>query len=94
MRAWLVRAGKHGEREQFALDNSCVVVGWKEVDDLAQSGSRDEMVALLRKTYPDAGEKKLLNHGAQLWAFAGRIDVGDLVILPLHSSPALARSGR
>src|SRR4051794_37641654 len=90
MRAWLVRAGRHGEREQFAIDNHCAVVGWKELDDLSHVQSRDEMVATLRKTYPEFSDKKLTNHAAQLWAFTSRIAVGDLVVLPLKSTPALA----
>ena len=90
MRAWLVRAGRHGEREQWALDNSCVVVGWDEIGDLSVAQSRDEVFGLLHDRHPEAAPKTLANHAAQLWAFASRIEIGDLVVLPLKSTPALA----
>ena len=35
MQVWLARAGKHGEREQYALDNSCAVIGWDALGSLA-----------------------------------------------------------
>jgi restriction system protein len=44
----------------------------------------------LREAFPDDGHKKLLNWQAQLWAFLRTISVGDLAILPLKASPAVA----
>jgi len=90
MQAWLVRAGRFGEREQFALDQGCAIVGWNEMDDLSAATSRDEMSKMLRETYPDASHKKLANNAAQLWAFTTRIQNGDPVILPLKATSAIA----
>jgi predicted Mrr-cat superfamily restriction endonuclease len=44
----------------------------------------------LREAYPDDGHKQLLNWQAQLRAFLSTISVGDLAILPLKTSPAVA----
>jgi restriction system protein len=44
----------------------------------------------LRKAYPDDGPKRLLNWQAQLWAFLHSISVGDLIVLPLKTSPSVA----
>lgn len=90
MRSWLVRAGRHGEREQFAVDNGLAVVGWQDMGDMSSIASRDEMVEALRATNAEASEKKLINHAAQLWAFVTRIEEGDLVVLPMKATPALA----
>ena len=35
MTLWLVRAGKHGEREELALENDIAVIGWDELPDLS-----------------------------------------------------------
>ena len=41
MKVWLTRAGKHGEREQFALDNSRAVIGWPLLSDLGDVVDRE-----------------------------------------------------
>ena len=51
--------------------------------------SRDELATLLRKTYPDAKPKKLTNWESQIWPFAHVMAVGDLVVMPLKSRPAI-----
>lgn len=90
MRAWLVRAGRGGEQEQFALDRGCAVVGWDRMVDLSVVESREEMVDELRIADPDASDRRLANHAAQLWAFARRIEVGDLAVLPRKRAGTVA----
>ncbi|MEN6478164.1 MAG: hypothetical protein ABFD20_00825 [Anaerolineales bacterium] len=90
MTVWLVRAGAQGENEQFALDHSIAVVGWDEVPSLQGCSSRDEVLAVLQQVNPNDSLNRLKNHAAQLWAFVGRIAVGDLVVLPLKTRTAIA----
>lgn len=91
MRAWLVRAGRHGEQEQFCLDNACCVVGWDKVPDLAVHATREDMAAMIGATYDDdVSPKKITNHIGQLWAFSRKISIGDLVVLPLKQTPSIA----
>jgi restriction system protein len=53
MRLW-VRAGKYGEREQLALTEGLVVIGWQELPDLSPvPGDRKALAKLLADTYPD-----------------------------------------
>ena len=33
MTVWVVRAGRDGQREEFALDNNMVLIGWDELSD-------------------------------------------------------------
>lgn len=89
-RAWLVRAGRHGERELYALDKGRAVAGWTEVPDLSSCQSRAEVLGALRAAMPGSPDRKLTHHAAQLWAFVSRIEPGDLVVLPLKSTPAIA----
>lgn len=90
MTLWLVRAGKHGERENQALEKSVVVVGWDELEDLAGVTSREKMHELLQKTYPEAGRSTVSNWVGQLWSFVRSIQPRDLAVLPLKSRPAIA----
>lgn len=89
-RAWLVRAGRHGEREALTVQEGLAFVGWDELDDLSKLTSREQLVDVLRSTYPDAGAGRLANWTGQLWAFVARIQVGDLVVLPFKHTPAVA----
>lgn len=89
-KAWLVRAGRHGERETLALEQSLVLVGWQELDDLSGIRTRDDLRARLESTYPEAGSGRIINWAGQLWAFLDRVQPGDLVVLPLKHTPAIA----
>lgn len=90
MAVWGVRAGRHGDSENFAIDNNCVVAGWDGVSELAPVQDRGALLELLKHTYPSEGEGTLKNWEAQLWAFAKRIQVGDLVALPRKLTSTIA----
>lgn len=89
-RAWLIRAGRAGEREQWALANGVSGGGFQEIGDLSHSQSREDVVAAVRVALGEVKEGTILNIAAQLWALRERIAVGDLVVMPLKNSPALA----
>ena len=82
MDLWLVRAGKYGEREQLALDNGLVTIGWDDMPDLKSFPSRDELASYYRKNNPTFSNITIGSHVGQLWRFANDIKIGDLVGLP------------
>ncbi|MCY9783140.1 restriction endonuclease [Nocardiopsis sp. EMB25] len=90
MRAWIVRAGSKGEWEPWALENGCAAVGFTGVPDLSPSGSREDVFELLSRAFPTDGENRLRTLAAQLWAFRSRIQLGDLIVLPLKTRSAIA----
>lgn len=90
MTMWLIRAGKHGEREKIAIDNHVAIVGWEELSDLSACKSRPELADLLKKTYPDDKSKTLMNWESQIWPILDTIKIDDLVVLPLKTRPEIA----
>ena len=90
MAIWLVRAGKQGEREEDALSGSQAVIGWEEVGDMSAASTREELAEMVRETYPSDGQNTVTNWVGQLWAFRERIQVGDLIVLPLKRRSAIA----
>jgi restriction system protein len=90
MAVFLVRAGQRGQNQDFALDKGLAVIGWDEMGDLSQFDTREALLAGLREAYPEAQLNALYNYRGQLWAFAKRINTGDLVILPLKGQDAIA----
>jgi restriction system protein len=81
-RLWIVRAGKHGERELAALDQGRLLPGFLEVGDLQKLKNRDAIFAHLEQVIPNAGQNRLKNFAAQLNQFAHTIQIGDLVVMP------------
>lgn len=90
MSIWLVRAGKHGEQEQGALDNNVVTIGWSEFQDLNGIHSRDELMDLYYKLHPNAKKMQVVNEAGQIWRFIHEVQKGDLVALPLKTQAAIA----
>ena len=86
---WVVRAGKKGEMEQFALEKGVAVIGWDALPDLSGVKSRKELRKLLEKAYPDEKPGRYANWLGQIWAFVKEMKVGDLVALPLKSQPTV-----
>ncbi len=90
MALWLVRCGRHGEGENVALGSGVVGVGWAELGDLSTASSLQEMRDRIVPHHPDAKPSTVTNWAGQLHAFRSGIEVGDLVALPLKTSPAVA----
>jgi restriction system protein len=58
--------------------------------NLSQFETREALLTGLREAYPEVQLKALYNYRGQLWAFAQRIKIGDLVVLPLKGQDAIA----
>ncbi len=88
--AWVVRSGKHGEREAWVLDNGYAGTGWTEFPDLSSYTSRDELAAFVANKLPAGKEAAVANYTGQLWALSNRIEIGDLMVLPLKTTKEIA----
>jgi restriction system protein len=86
---WLVRAGSHGEYEQKFLQENRIYVTWDGLDADLTGMEKSKLVDQLTHLYPDAKPKAILTWSRQIWPFAHDMKVGDLVILPLKSQPAI-----
>jgi restriction system protein len=88
-RLWLVRLGKHGEREAHALAQSELVLGFN-VGDLGNAKDRNAVLDLIAKAFPDKKAKTQLNFAAGLNQFCNVMEVGDIVVVPLKTAPQIA----
>ena len=59
-RTWMVRAGRGGRFFDDFQEQSTVAIGWKAVGDLAKFSTRDEVVAAVRKAYPEDREQAVI----------------------------------
>ena len=88
--AWLIRAGKAGEREDFNIERGLASMGWGNIPDLRGVPSRVELERMLRSAMPGARDKTISTQANQLWAIRDRVRVGDLVVLPLKTASQIA----
>jgi restriction system protein len=91
---WLIRAGQHGEDEESALSEGKAIIGFQEVKDLATFKSRDGLADAFAKQNPTSPRPRVDNYSRQLWAFRETIREGDVVVLPLKTSPGQIALGR
>ncbi|MAF05795.1 MULTISPECIES: restriction endonuclease [unclassified Herbaspirillum] len=90
MSIWLIRAGSHGEYEHKFIQENRVYVTWDDLDvDLAKMSGRSELTAAMTQRYSEAKPKTIQNWVSQVWPFAHEMKIGDLVVIPLKSQPAV-----
>jgi restriction system protein len=85
-----VRCGGDSAFEQEALEQQIVGIGWGRLGDV----SKFENVEDLRKHYatchPQEKPRTQINCSSQVFTFAKKIQIGDLVALPIKSLGAIA----
>ena len=87
---WTVKGGHHGEREDRLLANNLIGGGWEELPSLEGVGEREQLAERYAAAYPDASPSTRANYVGQLWSLLRRMQVGELVVLPLKTSGTIA----
>lgn len=90
MALWLFRAGSRGEYEKKFLDENRVFITWGSLKyDLSKLHSRQELIQLLEKTYPDAPYRRITNNASQIWPAVHDMKPGDWIVTPSKLKPAI-----
>ena len=92
--AWMIRAGRDGEREEKALSEGLVIVGWDQLSDIAHCRTREELRERLHQAYPDAAKNSVANWTGQLWRLVKQIQDDDLVVMPMKTRHGKIAIGR
>lgn len=88
--SWLVRAGKNGERDTLCLESGVCGGGFAQVGDLTACADRGDIRERVASAYPGGSQGKINNFTGQLYAFRSRIEIGDLIVLPLKTTREIA----
>ena len=93
LKVYLVRAGRNGEEEDYALANNIAIVGFRDVPSLEGMKDYDEVYKQVSDALPGSKPRAVGNLAGQLWAFALAMQEGDIVVLPrkLTSQIAIGR---
>jgi restriction system protein len=87
---WVVKGGRGGIREERFLSRSVIGIGWGELGDLSRYPDRDALRAAYRGSFPGRSESHVTTQVAQLWAFAARMEIGDIVVVPFLGRQEIA----
>ena len=79
---YVVRAGRHGERETAALEKGIATIGFDNIGDLRNYKSRNKVKAHFAELYPDKSAVAIGNWTGQVWRFSHEIPEGATIILP------------
>ena len=88
--AWVIRAGRTGERETWALQHGVSGGGWKEVADLTDCTTKERIAAAVHTAFPNEKPGMLNNALGQLLALRTRIVPGDLLVMPMKTTRQIA----
>ncbi len=90
MAVWVIRAGRMGENEEFALNNGVYSIGF----DLYQSVTDFTDYEALRNHIQDTQFPDSINRAAasasQLWHFAHEFKIGEMIVLPRRQPKVIA----
>jgi restriction system protein len=89
-RLFLTRAGRDGEDEEFALEQSLAVIGFRDIPSLQAARDYPDVQRLVEAAHPDAAKRRIGNWAGQLWAFAISMAEGDIVVMPCKTSGQIA----
>jgi restriction system protein len=90
MAVWTVKAGRHGEREERCLEHGIVGGGWEQIPDLSAIENREALAQLCEEAEPNWSARTRSNYVAQLWSLRERMQIGELVVLPLKTTGTIA----
>ena len=78
---WAVRAGKHGQDEEFVLSENLAMLGFKE-EPAPETYNYKEYRDLVRGRDTTRSSNRADSAARQVWDFAWKIHEGDIVLLP------------
>ncbi len=90
MAVWVIRGGRNGEREEEALDNNVLTIGFGYADDLSKAKTLEDVAGEIQKFIPSATSNQIASWSRQLWSFKSRIEIGDLIVMPRKGQPFVA----
>lgn len=84
-RAWIIRAGRDGENEALAHQESVALIGWSELGPLTAEHTRGQIRQLIRERFGETRSRSLDSQASSIYRFIHEVAIGDVVVIPLQS---------
>ncbi len=88
--AWLIRAGRQGERYDYNIEHGLACLGWDDQPDLRGFSNQQELWDDLRLNMPDDTDRAISSYAGQLWRMRTDVRLGDVVVMPRKGAPQIA----
>jgi restriction system protein len=86
---WTIRAGKQGERTQWAINKGLIGGGWQGIPDLTGVTDKEQLRKIVEEV--KGGSKNVVgNYTGQLWAMTNTIQPGDYMVLSIRATSQVA----
>ena len=89
MTAWIIRGGRYGEREEEALNNGFLTIGFGIIKSLGNVQTPDDVAGCLDLSGNETNPQ-LASRVSQVWAFKDAIQTGDTVAMPRKGQSIIA----
>ena len=87
---WVVRCGGDSAYELEAYEKKIVGISWGKLGDLSKYKTVEELRSYYSQIHPDEKLGAIRTNVAQVFSFSSRIQIGDLVALPIRSTASIA----
>ena len=74
-KVYLVRAGRNGEDEDYALTNNLAIIGFRDVPSLKGKKDYDEVAKLVSEALPGQKPRAVGNFTVRLWDSSDLVEV-------------------
>lgn len=88
--AWVIRSGRYGERDAWAMENGWSGGGWGEIPDLTEATSRLDIEEIVTRVLGTESPAHVAGSTGQMYALRYRMEVGDIVVMPRKTAKDLA----
>ena len=90
MAVWVIRGGRYGEREDEALENNVLTIGFGYTENFDDAQTQEDIAKEIQRHNPDATPSQITGWSRQIWSFKSRIENGNLVVMPRKGQPYIA----
>ena len=93
MAVWVIRAGRMGENEEFALNEGVYSIGFSLDQSVTDFANREALRDFIQETQSPDSINRAAAYASQLWRFAHELKVGEMIVLP-RKRPKVVAVGR
>ena len=90
MAVWVIRAGRMGENEEFALRNGVYSIGFNQKISVSDFEDYTSLRDHIQRIGDDLSLQQAASQASQLWRFAHDMRVGEMVMLPRRQARVIA----
>ncbi len=80
MLMWKVNAGRRSMLAREFVDRGIVAIGWREAGDYTGLRSKEEVLAVVKRAYPDRTDQQSHVSAGQIWRFLTEVKIGDSIL--------------